>query len=280
MMMRLGGPITEKYDSPEAWAALNKKAGFEAAFCPVEETAGKEEIAAYKKAAEKNGILISEVGAWCNPISPDPKQRSEALEYCKKRLYLADEIGAVCCVNIAGSRSGSRWDGPHPCNLDPDTFEMIVASVREIIDDVRPVRAFYTLETMPWVLPDSADSYLALMDAIGRERFAVHLDPVNIINSPGRYFRNPELLKDFFKKLGPHIRSCHAKDTLLEDTLTVHLKEVRPGLGKLDYTVYIREINKLSGDIPLMIEHLSEEEDIRQSALYIRGVADKLRPGN
>ena len=72
---------------------------------------------------------------------------------------MADEIGARCCVNIAGSR-GAKWDGPHPADLTPETFDLIVQSVREIIDAVKPTRAFYTLETMPWMYPDSADSYL------------------------------------------------------------------------------------------------------------------------
>ena len=49
-----------------------------------------------------------------------------------------------------------------------------------------------------------------------------------------------------FAKLGPHIRSCHAKDiTLREDNYIPQLDELRPGLGSLDYSVYLRELSKL-----------------------------------
>lgn len=38
-------------------------------------------------------------------------------------------------------------------------------NVRQIVDAVKPKRTFYTLETMPWVIPDSPDSYLKLIEA-------------------------------------------------------------------------------------------------------------------
>ncbi|CAM4444877.1 sugar phosphate isomerase/epimerase [Paenibacillus tarimensis] len=47
--------------------------------------------------------MISEVGAWSNPISPDEGARRKALDFCKQQLALAEEIGARCCVNIAGA---------------------------------------------------------------------------------------------------------------------------------------------------------------------------------
>ena len=53
----------------------------------------------------------------------------------------------------------------------------VETTVREIIDAVRPTRAFYTLEPMPWAYPDSVDSYLRLIAAIDRRAFGVHLDP-------------------------------------------------------------------------------------------------------
>ena len=42
--------------------------------------------------------------------------------------------------------------------------------------------------------------------------------------------------------------------------LTVHLDEVRPGLGVLDYQVFLRELSRLPGDVPLLLEHLPQEE--------------------
>ncbi|QAY66571.1 sugar phosphate isomerase/epimerase family protein [Paenibacillus protaetiae] len=273
--MRLGGQVFLEDKNPDSWAEALVLAGFRATTCPVN---GQDELAdadRYMAAARKHDIVIAEVGAWSNPISPNEEARSKAVAYCIERLELAERLSAQCCVNIAGSRS-EQWDGPHPDNFSTDTFELIVDTVRTIIDAVKPERTVFALEMMPWVFPDSADSYLALIKAIDRKGFGVHFDPVNIVSSPRVYYRNGEMIRDFFAKLGPYIRNCHAKDILLRGQLTVHLDEVIPGLGALDYRTFLTELNKLHPDTALIIEHLSTNEDYTQAASYIRGVAAEL----
>jgi sugar phosphate isomerase/epimerase len=138
---------------------------------------------------------------------------------------------------------------------------------------VNPTRTVYSLEMMPWIFPDSPASYLDLMTAIDRPGFGVHLDPVNIINSPGRLFRNTELIRECFRTLGPFIRSCHAKDSLMAPSLTVHINEVRPGLGSLDYATFLREASRLDPDLPIVMEHLSTAVEYDLAAMHIRSVA-------
>ena len=215
--------------------------------------------------------MIAEVGAWSNPLSSDPAERAQALETCKAALTLADSIGARCCVNVTGSR-GARWDGPDPKNLTGETFDMIVASVREIVDAGQPESAYYTLEAMQWMYPDSPDSYLRLLGAIDRDRVAVHLDPVNMINSAERYFRNADLVRECFAKLGRYTVGCHAKDVHLDDRSIVHLDEVTPGDGALDYGVFLEELDRLDADTPLILEHLPDEAEYDRAAAFIRKV--------
>lgn len=274
--MRLGGPLFENYENPDQWISALRRANYSAAYCPVDSNQGDEVVQAYAKAAEKADVVIAEVGAWSNPMSPDDKERRAALSKCQEQLALADKIGARCCVNISGSR-GKQWDGHHPDNLTDETFDLIVETTRSIIDAVKPTRTFYTLEAMPWMYPDSADSYLKLIKAIDRKQFAVHLDPVNIVCSPQRYYNNAALIRDCFEKLGQYIKSCHGKDIILSDKFTVHLDETRPGLGGLDYRVYLQELNKLGPDTPLMMEHLPNEEEYKLAANYIRSIAKELR---
>jgi sugar phosphate isomerase/epimerase len=152
---------------------------------------------------------------------------------------------------------------------------MIVETTRAIIDDIKPRRTYFTLETMPWAYPDSPDSYVRLLKSIDRKRFAVHLDPVNLVCSPQRYFSNGKLIRECFEKLGPHIKSCHAKDILLQQKLTTHLDEIRPGLGGLDYATFLKELSKYP-DVPLMLEHLPNAEEYRLAAEHIRSVAKKV----
>ncbi len=269
--MRLGGPIFVN-DDPEQWAGEAKRLGYRAAVCPIGNDASADVVANFASVAEKNDILIAEVGAWSNSISPDDNVRRDAVEYCKRQLALADAINARCCVNIAGSR-GDVWDGPHPDNVSDDTFALIVDTVRDIIDSVKPTRTHYALESMPYTLPDSPDAYLDLLKAIDRKEFAVHLDPVNLISSPRKLYRNRDFIRECFRKLGPYILSCHAKDIAIGPKLTVHLDERIPGQGSLDYSTLLTELHRLHPDTPVLVEHLSTEQEYKEAADYIRSVA-------
>jgi sugar phosphate isomerase/epimerase len=271
--MRLGGPLFQAYTDPDSWVAVLKGLNYRAAYCPniPDGYSAKD----FSSAAHEADIVIAEVGVWNNPLNQDKANRQEAIRACQEKLALADEIGAACCVNIAGSR-GEKWDGPHLDNLTPETFALIVETIRTIIDAVKPKRAFYTLETMPWMYPDSTDSYLRLIDAIDRPAFAVHFDPVNLICSPQRYFSNAALIGEFITVLGPRIKSVHAKDIILRDHLTTHLDEVRPGLGALNYRNLLRELSHLDANLPLMVEHLPGEEEYNQAVDFIRGIAAEI----
>jgi sugar phosphate isomerase/epimerase len=268
--VRLGGPVPGKFDDPVEWVKAVKSLRYSAAVCPVPLGASSEMIRSFRSEAEKNNILISEVGVWNNLFDPDKTAREAAIKKNIISLQLADEIGACCCVNISGAK-GEIWDGPYPGNYSKETFDQIVENARNIIDQVKPKNTFFSFEPMPYMLPDSPDTYLDLVKAIDRKRFGVHLDPVNMISSPQRYFNNAAFLRECFSKLGPFIKSVHAKDIIIMPKLTVHLEERRPGSGSLDYSVFLKEMSKLR-DIPMMMEHLDKQEEYLLAAQYIRKI--------
>ena len=271
--MRLGGPIYGEWQDAAGWAALVGAHGYHAAYAPIR--AG-DPIApsAYAQAAAAAGIVIAEVGAWGNnPLSTDPVEAAASIARCQERLALAEEFGARCCVNVAGiarhalGRTGLRR------TLPTDTFALIVDTVRAIIDAVQPTRTAYALEVMPWIFPDTPDTYVALVEAIDRPAFGVHLDPVNFIASPRRFYGNAALIREACAKLGPlALRSCHAKDiAFLDERGAVQFEEVRPGLGGLDYRTFLTELDHLAPDLPLMLEHLPTAEEYAAAATHLRG---------
>lgn len=271
--VRLGGPLFQEYKDPDEWIFLLHQAGYRAAYCPVSPGADESVIRAYRDAAGRHDMVISEVGAWSNPIDPDPEKAAEAMRKCISGLELAELIGAKCCVNISGSRNREYWAGPHQDNFSPEVFDLVVETTRKIIDAVKPSNTHFALEAMPWSLPDSTESYLQLIKAIDRPQFGVHLDPVNMIRSPREFYNNGILIREMFSKLGARVVSCHAKDIVLrEDNYIPQMDEVRAGLGNLDYGTYLQELAKLK-DVPLMMEHLETAEAYEQAAAHIRSVA-------
>jgi sugar phosphate isomerase/epimerase len=268
-MLRFGGPVWTGDKDPEVLARKHRELGYRAAYCPDVPVGDTEAVKAARKAFEDAGVVIAEVGAWVNLMDPDDGTRRKNLEFVTNRLALADEIGALCCVDIAGSFNPDQWDGPHPLNLGKEYFDLTVENARKIIDAVNPRTAKFSLEMMPYTLPDSPDSFLDLLKAVDRPAFGIHLDPVNIINSPRRYYCNGDLLRECFSKLGQWVVSCHAKDTILRPGFTVHIDECRPGLGCLDYGTYLTELSKLPQSPPLMLEHLSTEEEYSKAKEFL-----------
>jgi sugar phosphate isomerase/epimerase len=148
--------------------------------------------------------------------------------------------------------------------------------VRAVIDQVKPKRTRFSIEMMGWVLPSTPDEYLALIRAVERPEFAVHLDVCNAVNSPQKIYRNADLIHECFDKLGPWIVSCHAKDVAWVPELQVRFQEVIPGRGEIDYSVYLRRLAQLPVDAPLMLEHLKTAEEYAEGRRYIQGVAARL----
>ena len=52
-------------------------------------------------------------------------------------------------------------------------------------------------------------------------------------------YHNGAVIRECFRKLGPWIASCHAKDLDWEDYVQVCLREVIPGRGQIDYKTYL-----------------------------------------
>jgi len=273
--MRLGAPVFVDTDDPDALAQAHRELGYRAAYCPELTLDDPDRIRAVREAFARHDVVIAEVGVWNNLMDPDADKRRQHVKAMAEGLALADEVGALCLVNIAGGFSSEQWDGPHPANLSQDAFALAVENARGIIDAVRPKRAKLTYEMMPYMIPDGPDSYLELVQAVDRRAFGVHLDVVNIINSPRRYYGSADLITECFQKLGPHIVSCHLKDIRLDDRLTVHLDEVIVGKGGFDIPTYLQEAAKLPHEPPVLLEHLRTPEEYDQARSYIIQLAER-----
>jgi sugar phosphate isomerase/epimerase len=275
--IRLGCPIFIKSDDPAVLAREHRRLGYSAAYCPEMATlADAKLLAEIERAFPAENVLIAEVGAWKNLLDPDPVKRRENLEYVTQRCALAEAVGALCCVDIAGSFSPSSWYGPDPKNLSREFFDATVENCRHILDAVKPTRTRFTIEMMGWNLPDGPDAYLELIRAVDRKAFAVHLDVCNGINCPQRFYHNADFIRECFRKLGAFIISCHAKDLRWDVEMNVHFEEVVPGRGQLDYTAYLGELSQLGRDVPLMLEHLKTPEEYDEGRSYIREAGDRI----
>src|ERR1700679_3076579 len=267
--VRLGGPIFLKSEDPAELAREHRRLGYRAAYVPPVTTDDHGRIVAITKAFAAEDIVIAEVGAWKNIMDADDAKRKANLAYVIDRMALAEEIGALNCVTISGSMNPKQWDGPDPRNDSAEFFDATVENSRKILDSVKPKRARFSLEMMPWAPPDGAEGYMRLIQAIDRTMFGAHVDMCNLINTPDKFYKNGQLIKETFKKLGNWVVSCHAKDIW---GYRVHFAETIPGRGGLDYTAYLTSVATYAPMAPLMLEHLATAEEYDEGREYIQQV--------
>ena len=105
--MLLGGTVAGSWTTPEEWEALLVRSRFKAVTAPFDCRTERETIAALRRACDRHGVAIAEIGVWKNLFDPDPARAAMAMEYAKGQLALADEAGIPCCVNIAGTASAA-----------------------------------------------------------------------------------------------------------------------------------------------------------------------------
>ncbi len=275
--MRLGGTVFCHTTDPQELVHAHQAAGFNAAYCPAAVTKDHSLVPAFREAFEAADIVIAEVGAFANLLDPDEAKRKAAFELTCARLAVADNLNAVCCVNCIGSFNPDVWWGPHPENFTQSGFDASVEVARAIVDTVKPRRARMAFEMTYTTWLDTPENVLKMMEAIERPAVAVHLDPVNLVHSARQMFDTTDLLNRCFKLLGPRVVSCHAKDIrFVLPSLALHLEECMIGEGVMDYPTFLRGVEMLGRDVPVMIEHLNTHKEYQQAADQIRGVARSL----
>ena len=111
-------------------ARAHRRLGYRAGYCPKADVKDTAAVKAIAEAFQREHVVIAEVGRWVNLLDADPAKRRANLETVTEGLALAEAVGALCCVDIAGSFNPDVWYGPHPDNLSERFFEAAVENAR------------------------------------------------------------------------------------------------------------------------------------------------------
>jgi sugar phosphate isomerase/epimerase len=250
---------------------LHVEKGYRAAYAPQVKLQETDRIAEIRRAFEAADVQLAEVQCWNNLLDPDPEARRLNRQAVVEALAVADELGALFAINTVGSYAPQSLNHHHPDNFSNDAFDAAVELARYFIDTVRPKTAKFTFEVLAMHVVDGPEVIENLVRAVDRNSFGVHLDLVNLVSSPRRYWQNAELARECVHRFGQHIIGAHAKDVIMEDNCdTVRIAETRPGTGALDYGTYVKCLADLPQPISFMMEHLTSEQEYDTAAEYIR----------
>lgn len=226
-------------------------------------------------ACKKYDVVIYEVGGYTNLVTPDSARLRKNLTRLAHCIEVAESVGCKMVGTVAGSRDPDNLINVHPDNWTHETWKLLVKSVRQVLKDTAGMKAAIGMEAQVTSPVDGPKAHKRLIEDVGGDRIKVNFDPVNMM-SLARYYHTTKLLNECFDLLGEDIVGCHAKDTYIwPDKQTVHVQEVCPGKGVMDYETYLVRMSRLKWPRALEPEHI-EEEEYPEAIAYIKKIAAKV----
>jgi len=238
------------------------------------------QLSEFRAAQKQHNVVIFEIGGYRNLLHTDETVRRENIKRIAYCLEAADKIGCPMVGTISGSRNpeGNEWRdnyAVHPDNWTMETWNLLIDSLRQILRDTSGMKAVIGMEAQITTNQDTPLSHKRLMEDVGDERLKINLDPTNMCHLYN-HFHTTELINECFDLLGEDIMGCHAKDTyVLPHSQTVHVQEVCPGRGNMDYETYIIRMSRLKWPRTIHPEHIPSDQ-YPEAHAYIRKVAAKV----
>ncbi|MFC1552356.1 sugar phosphate isomerase/epimerase family protein [Candidatus Latescibacterota bacterium] len=235
--------------------------------------ASDSDVTEFKAALEKYDVAVFEVPGYTNMIDPSPTKRQRLLKKITECIEAAERIGCPMVGTISGSCDPVKWINVHPDNWTAETWKLLVESCNQVLRDTAGMKAALGMEAQVTTNIDGPEAHKRLIEDVG-PRCMVNFDPANMI-SLANYYHTTDLINRSFDLLGETIIGAHAKDTVIwPDTQTVHVQEVCPGRGVMDFETYLIRLSRMDWPRTLCPEHLPEDQ-YPEAREHIRTVAAK-----
>ena len=227
-------------------------------------------------------LPICAISGYTNIIHQDPDARKQKLDRLHATLRHAREFGTPYVISETGTHDlESDWVH-HPRNKTPEGYEAVRDVIAELVETARKHDSVFLLETYVNNVIGSVEETLRLFADIDSPHLGLLMDPTN-------YFEDHNIddvdgvINRIFDALQDRVRIAHAKDVKRSadsaekhaelDASEAHtfrgvgaIELPAPGLGALNYDLYVKRLAKHHPNIPIIIEHLSEDDVPRAKA--------------
>lgn len=232
-------------------------------------------------------LPIIAVSAYTNFIHPNPDIRKKNIEYMKMIIRHARDLGCpYVCSETGTYNEESDWVW-HDKNASPEVYEETIKIIDEIGEYAKEYGATFLVENY-------VNNVIGTIDTVERMFKDISSKNVGLVCDPTNYFNDSNIndvdgtLKEIFDRLSPYMKIAHAKDIKpATDTSEKHanidadeshtfrgagaVELPAPGLGILNYELYVKLLAEKHPNIPLIIEHL-DENDIPRARKFVDGV--------
>lgn len=247
----------------------------------------KEKCNLIRDAFRRYNLPISCISGYTNLVHPDPEKRKNNLDHLKQIIRFSHELGSPYVISESGTfDSDSDWVH-HPKNKTEEGYQDCKAVIADLVEHARTNGVTFLVETYVNNVIGSVEETLRLFGDIDSPNLGLLMDPTN-------YFEDHNIdnmdstLNQIFNALSDKIIISHAKDVKRASSAQgVQMADIdaseahalrgvgmielpAPGLGSLNYDLYLKHLSRKHPNIPIIIEHL-EESDVPRAKQFIDG---------
>lgn len=254
-------PPWNQIDLPAARRA--RAAGFRGAsiFFPKPLEADPRDVQRLNDILAESGLEAAQANGWYEVlVHPDADRRAEGVRGVQALTRLGRAVGAASVYVRPGSLNPRGAWYPHPENRSPAVFDRLVSSLKAAARAAEQEGMLLALEGHVLSPLDTPRRMRDALDAVGSPALKVNMDPVNFIGSLRDVYDTAPVLNELFDLLGGAVIAAHLKDCALEDRLVLHIAEVVPGEGTLDYNLLLTRMQSAQPGVYALIEHLPDDK--------------------
>lgn len=230
------------------------------------------------------------VSGYTNIIHPDPAQRQANVERLKEIIRNARALGSPYVISETGTyNTESEWMSD-PKNKSEEGFETCRKVIAELAQEAYDHGSMFLLETYVNNVVGSVEETVKMFAQVDHPGLGLLMDPTNYFETHN-IDRMDEILNQVFDTLSDKIKIGHAKDVkrsgddksekhadigdaeALESHTFRGVGEIElpaPGLGSLNYDLYLKRLAQKHPNIPMIIEHL-DEADVPRAKKFLDG---------
>jgi sugar phosphate isomerase/epimerase len=230
------------------------------------------------------------ISGYTNVIHPDLAHRKANVDRLKEIIRNARQLGSAYVISETGTyNTESDWVH-HPKNKTEEGFEECRKVIADLAQHAYDHGAVFLLETYVNNVVGSVEETVRMFAQVDHPGLGLLMDPTNYFETHN-IDRMDAILNQVFDTLSDKIKIGHAKDVKRsgadksekhadigdDDALESHtfrgvgeIELPAPGLGALNYDLYLKRLAQKHPNIPMIIEHL-DESDVPRAKKFLDG---------
>ena len=249
----------------------------------------KEKCHTIRDAFRDANLPIVAISGYTNLVHPAAAKRKENIAYLKTLLKFARDLGTPYVISETGTFDPDSDWVYHEKNGTEAGYQAIRETILDLAKYAYDQDAVFLVENYVNNIVGSVDRVLRLFSDVNHPGLGLLMDPTNYFTDKNIDDVDGELDR-IFNALGNRIKVAHAKDCKrATDTSEKHahidaaeshtfrgaggVELPAPGLGVLNYDHYLKRLSQLHPNIPIIIEHL-DEDDVPRAKKFLD---DKLK---